>query len=191
MLMTLVPFAQDVTFVSDFQLVEVQDGIFVNWQIDSGNTCQGVDVLRSSDGISFEEIGHISGVCGSLTKPVSYSFLDESPEANSNNYYQLKLNGHGFTNILSLYYIEIPSDGVLIYPNPTSINETVTVKFNNLNQLNYVVEVFGADGTITSRIETSQNELGLPMNELEIGYYLIRVTSENDDFSVVSPLIIR
>ena len=96
---------QDVTFVSSFELLEVHDGIFINWQIDSGYTCQGVDILRSEDGVDFEEIGHISGVCGSLSKPVAYSFLDEHPISNSNNHYRLKLNGHGFTEILNLYYL--------------------------------------------------------------------------------------
>lgn len=180
---------QDITFVSEFELLEVHDGIFVNWQIDSGYTCQGVDILRSDDGIDFEEIGHISGVCGSLSKPVSYSFLDEAPVANSCNYYRLKLNGYGFTEILNIYYLEVPDKGVLTYPNP-SRNEIVTVKFNNPNQEEMTVQLIDLNGSIFLERVVSSAGFQLDPSNLNAGVYQIRIFGANAETLTTDKLIV-
>lgn len=180
---------QDITFVSGFELLEVSDGVFINWQIDSGYTCQGVDILRSTDGNNFEEIGHISGVCGSLTKPVSYSFMDENPVKNVLNYYRLKLNGYGYTEILSLYVHEVPSEGMLLYPNPASVGE-ITIKFSNPNSREAVVQVINTNGCICWQGNTSTDVLKLDASILLKGIYKVRVLQESGVQQLQNTLVI-
>lgn len=188
-LMSPVLIGQDITFVSDFELLEVNDGVFINWQIDSGYTCQGVDVLRSADGNNFDEIGHISGVCGSLTKPVSYSFLDENPVKSAVNYYRLKLNGYGYTEIMSLYVHEVPGEGVLLYPNPATTGE-IFIKFNNPNSSKAVVQIINTNGRICWQGNTSANVLRLDASRLLKGIYKVRVLQGNGAQQLQNTLVI-
>ncbi len=188
---TLPVLGQDVTFVSDFELLEVENGVFVNWQIDSGYTCQGVDILRSEDGASFAEVGHISGVCGSLTKPVRYSFLDADPIPNSTNYYRLKLNGFGYTEILTIYYFELPESGLLLYPNPTVEGQSVSIKFSNENNEEVTVEVIGADGRIYFSEVTTESNLSLAHGILKKGVYQVVIRQGQQQTERTNKLVVH
>jgi hypothetical protein len=188
-LLSTFAWGQNVTFVSDFDLLEVQDGVFVNWQIDSGYTCQGVDILRSENGVDFVEVGHISGVCGSLTKPVSYSFLDEEPIANEDSYYRLKINGYGFTEILSIHYIELSEEGLLIYPNPANA-EDVWVRFNNSNQEEVLITVVSIEGQFMQQTITTSNEFQLSSLTLTKGMYLISIQSADGRINSTGKLVV-
>ncbi|WP_258541151.1 T9SS type A sorting domain-containing protein [Parvicella tangerina] len=181
-------YGQDITFVSDFELLEVQNGIFVNWEIDSGYTCQGVDILRSDDGVDFYEVGHISGVCGSLSKSVAYSFLDDSPSPGITNHYRLKLNGKGYTEILSLFYQSVPDQGVLVFPNP-SLDRNVTVKYANPNQEKMQIEIYDINGHLVFRQISATNEVRINLGAYQSGAYIVRVSSQEEsrtlDFSTL------
>lgn len=180
---------QSIAFVSDFKLIEVEQGVFLNWQIDSGYICQGIDILRSNDGVNFEEIGHISGVCGSLTKDVSYSFLDSSPENGRSNYYRLKINGFGETEILELFFLSIPDDGARVYPNPAS-QQQVNVKFENSNNDRFLLRVVSLDGRLILSEETIENEFVIPSNELSPGIYTILISGPSDDLLPQLPKLV-
>lgn len=170
---------QGLTFISDLELVEVNDGVFVNWTIDSGYTCQGVDVLHSIDGNNFDEVGHIFGVCGSLTKPVAYSFLHEDPIENEVNYYRLKINGYGYSEILNIFILKVPDEGVLIYPNPV-VQNTVRFKFNNPNAQQLYIQIIDSNGKISWEGSSTQSEIELDVSNLIKGVYKVRVISEEE-----------
>ncbi|MEO6833303.1 MAG: GEVED domain-containing protein [Chitinophagaceae bacterium] len=59
----------------------------LNWSIVKGNTLASTDIMRSSDGKTFNKIGNVKGVDG-IT---NYSFVDESP-IDGANFYRITLN---------------------------------------------------------------------------------------------------
>jgi hypothetical protein len=114
-----------------FEANEEDRSIFLKWAISEGQTCNGITITRSSDGLFFEEIGRIEGVCGSPEVAVPYSFSDEAPLKNQMNYYKLELGVSEFSEVISIEYNEKNEEGYQIRPNP--VRKFTTLYFDNPN----------------------------------------------------------
>lgn len=182
---------QQVGFVSNFRLAETSRGVLLSWDIDKGNVCQGVDILHSTDGVSFSEAGHIFGVCGSLDKVSSYDFLHESPDGNETNYYQLKINGYGYTEVLSIYWLELGENGALVYPNPVvDHHHEVTLKLYNPNQELRMIRVIDAKGNeIYQKVSTAASAQ-IPTDGWLKGMYSIMVLNEQQRSLSTTKLVV-
>ena len=109
--------AQEHPFLSHFGLTEVSGGVRLDWTMNSGSTCFGIQILRSFDGLNFEQIGAISGECGSVSEPVDYEFLDERPEAFRTHYYRLELGVNGPSSIQTILVDQvIQGESIVLYP---------------------------------------------------------------------------
>ncbi len=93
------------TILEKFTATEVNDDIVLNWTIEQGSTCNGIDITRSSDSLNFILIGDIEGICGDQEKSIPYTFVDENPIRNQINYYRLELGSVGSSDIISIKYI--------------------------------------------------------------------------------------
>lgn len=91
--------AQQLPYLNTFSATETNGQVYLNWIIASGNTCDGVRVYRSADGIEYNQIGDIGGICGSPYSAVSYEFWDTMPLLNRISYYKLELGNLGFSHI--------------------------------------------------------------------------------------------
>lgn len=126
-------------FLSDFSALQHNNSIELNIAIAGGNTCNGISILRSTDGIVFAPIGGIAGVCGSSTEDVFYSFTDNNPVPNRNNYYRLDLITLGYTSIIKIHFIFFGENEILFYPNPMMNNSSVYLQTNNADVSSYRV----------------------------------------------------
>ncbi len=55
-------FAQEHPFLSKFDLKETVGAVTLEWMVISGNTCFGIQVLRSFNGLGYVQIGEIGGL---------------------------------------------------------------------------------------------------------------------------------
>ena len=94
--------AQNEDVIEYLNASEFNGKVLLSWSIMQGNTCNGIQILHSTDSINFSQISSIEGICGSTQQSISYSFTDLSPEKNANNYYRLQLGGLGFSWIVSV-----------------------------------------------------------------------------------------
>ena len=85
-----------------FTAQQVNNEVLLNWTIKSGFTCNGIEILSSSDSLNFTNIGKIEGICGAVDEPISYTFSHKAPAQNKINYYRLELGGVGSTEIISV-----------------------------------------------------------------------------------------
>ena len=69
------------------------------------------------DKINFNQIGEISGICGSKFEKISYSFEHPNPIKNRINYYRLALGGLGFSDTISIEILDFKY-GYQVRPNP-------------------------------------------------------------------------
>lgn len=107
---------QEHPFLSVFDVRPGFGAVELDWTMTSGNTCFGISILRSFDGLNFEAIGKIEGLCGHLSEPVDYSFVDESPEPFTQHFYRLELGVNGPSSIQSLYFDQIVDhDQLVVY----------------------------------------------------------------------------
>ena len=181
--------SQDVDFVSNLNVTEVEQSLLINWTIDSGRTCQGQNILHGTDGVIFEEVGHISGICGNLSEPVNYSFTHLKPTANSINYYRIELGGYGVSQIVSEYLIIVSSESALVYPTPSQ--NDFQIKWNNTNNSKLNISFYSQNGTLI-REEIGSGEMFYGnASEFETGIYLFTIFIEDSGEKIKGKLIVN
>jgi hypothetical protein len=131
-------------FLASFFALQHNESIELSITIAGGNTCNGITILRSADGIIFTPIGGIAGVCGSSTEDVFYSFTDPDPLPNRLNYYRLDLITLGYTSIINIHFLDFGKQELLFYPNPVLDKASVYLKASVSDVSSYsIVDRFG------------------------------------------------
>ena len=102
------------------------------WTTATEQNNAGFEVERSRDGATFEIIGFVRGN-GNSTSQKDYGFTDNQPFAGI-NYYRLKQTDfdgkYEYSNTISLKNAST-TNGVFVYPNPSS--ESITIDLSNWN----------------------------------------------------------
>lgn len=161
-----------------FEANEDGTSIFLKWAVSQGQTCNGIDITRSSDGLFFEIIGRIEGVCGSPDVAVPYSFLDESPLKNQMNYYKLELGTSDFSEIISIEYNEKNEEGYQIRPNP--VKDFTTIYFDNPNFDEVTLLVFDSFGRQVDEYSSKSSFIEIEVSNLTSGMYFFLLEKPNE-----------
>ncbi|MBK9759137.1 MAG: hypothetical protein IPO90_03970 [Flavobacteriales bacterium] len=117
--------AQEHPFIAAYTLTEFDGGIRIDWTIQGGSTCNGQDVERSTDGISFTAEHRIEGICGSSSEPLSYDWIDNAPPEFSTVYYRVKLGIDGYTSVKSVEFDQLTTSEQRFFPSPMSGEATL------------------------------------------------------------------
>lgn len=174
--------------LANFFLIQDNKEVLLYWTIESGPTCNGLAVLHSTDSINFEEIGNISGVCGSTSSSIPYNFKDSSPVLSKRNYYKIRLGFSQFSEIQSLDLGYVEQNKIIIKPNPAS--ENVTIGFNNDKNQTYSITLLNSIGsTVFSKEGIKANNLIINTGVFETGNYFI-ILSDSDGKTIKEKLII-
>lgn len=168
----LTAYAQQSIKLTRFIAVVSDDKVLLNWTLDSGSTCNGTSILKSLDGIDYDEVGKISGVCGSTTSQQSYSFIDDSPFKNQENFYKLRFGEEQFSKPLSIYFKYIEPNKVQVFPLP--VKDKLIVQFNSNVNSSYEIGIHDASGAVLKRISSIQeNEVQGMVDDLNQGFYIL------------------
>ncbi|MFM2392219.1 MAG: hypothetical protein RLZZ546_196 [Bacteroidota bacterium] len=117
--------------VDRFVLVEKEGKVFMSITIAAGFSCNGIGILRSTNGIDFLEVGMIQGICGSPTSPSFYEFIDENPVKNKFNYYKLILGNIGENTPKTILVVDDKGGKFSILSNPISDKLQILKKEEN------------------------------------------------------------
>lgn len=166
-------FSQNQEAVPDLTAAEFNNKVLISWTLNQGNTCNGIDILRSTDGVNFEEIGNIEGVCGSPESSIPYNFTDLSPEKNAVNYYRLKLGGLGFTYIVSAEVWDLGGYNYIVRPNP--LNDATELLFNNDFKTETVLNVYNSKGIIVHTDRTTTEKFVLDKSQFDAGMHFFEI----------------
>ena len=163
--------------LADFN-IDISGGqVLLAWTIKSGSTCNGMQIYRSQDSIEYELIEDIQGVCGDLSSPVSYTFTDSEPEPNTTNYYKISFGGTQESNVLSIDVYNILNNSYLLKPNPvTGISD---LYFNNDNQNELVLKVYGDFGDVIYTDTTNSTKFILDRSHFASGMYYFSLENLN------------
>ncbi|PKO97870.1 MAG: hypothetical protein CVU14_09065 [Bacteroidetes bacterium HGW-Bacteroidetes-9] len=166
-------FAQDYNILDKFIATESNGKVFLNWVITSGQTCDGINILRSTNNINFIQIGEIPGVCGSSTTPQPYSFVDENPVFNSVNYYYLELGTTGYSEILEVEIIDTRIGGYQIRPNP--VIDKAQIYIDNKKSENHELWLYNLSGAHISTLNTNNEYFEFDAANLSSGIYIFAI----------------
>lgn len=161
--------------MSNFSLLLNEKQVLMYWVIDSGATCSGMTIFRSTDSLNFEEIGSIGGICGSNSFATPYDFTDKTPAISKTNYYKIRLGYSQFSEVRAIHLKYIEHGKLIVKPNPTS--GLVTIQFNNDNQNTYEFNVFDNNGKNAYSLSNIRGgEIKFDTSELRTGTYFIVLT---------------
>lgn len=169
--------AQFTTAIDAINVKGDAGGVEMIWKIKAGNTCNGIQILRSLDSISFSTIGTIEGVCGSLEEAQVYTFTDLQPVPNRINYYRILLNDLGYSHTVSLPVIAVQANGYLLFPHPAS--NFMNLYFSNATLREQTLYIYNVQGQPVATTTTSAEQINLHVSQYPAGLYTFRLLPLN------------
>ncbi len=174
-------YAQSV--VTGFRLQQVGNTVKIEFIIPGGVTCNGMDILRSTDSVNFDVALSIAGVCGSTSDDVFYLFTDENPVLNSDNYYRVELKQIGYSSILKIHVID-QTFKASVFPNPSKA--VAHIYFSPDYGRTADLSLFSLEGKMLMQIQEAPNSFYMSVEFLENGmYYLQLLTNEQKKLMVI------
>ena len=151
--------------------------VLLEWTIISGSTCQGIKIYRSQNGLDFIQIGHIPGVCGSISEPVDYIWKDAEPFELATNYYRLEFGVQGFSSINIVEVEGLVQRSSLVFPNPATSDATLV--FQTSGNEEQEVLIFNATGSLVYQENVSGSDrITINAGLLAPGTYIYSLRSD-------------
>jgi len=163
--------------LSRYFVTELEGNVFMRWTITAGNTCEDTYIERSADGIAFERIGLIAGICGSPDASITFEFTDTVPVYNQISYYRLMLGYFGYTKPLAIEVKKFNDEGFFAGPNP--FRDFTRIAFRNDDNEEYRLLVCDMQGRSVLQMLTNGNEFIIRREELGSGIYIVKMIKEN------------
>ncbi len=182
-------FGQDVSILNNFNAFEAEGRVTINWVIKSGSTCNGITIFRSVDEVNFEVIGDIQGVCGNLSQPEPYSFVDVNPVKNAINCYKLELGNYGFSEAVKIEIIDIGNSGYQIRPHP--ITSTGKIFFSNKQLSSHKITIYNAEGKVVYGSFTEQDFFEVNSVDFSSGLYFFDISNLAGNASITGKIVFR
>ncbi len=158
--------------------------IKLTWQTLSEINHSHFEVMHSSDGISFSNLGRVIEPAIVSGESRSYDFQIVQPFLGGNYFKLIQVDNDGTTTHTEIIYVSYQGEGneVIVYPNP--VNDILNLKFDSISDLqnNMIIRVVDSFGkTIIVKNVTNQDNLFLNVERLDSGLYFIHL--QQGDFS--------
>ena len=170
--------AQNEDVLDNFAGTEFNRNILLNWSITEGNTCNGIDILHSTDSINFTFIGDIEGICGSTSETIYYDFTHTDVDENTTHYYKLQLGSSGFSWIISIDVFDFDQREYRLGPNPLGTESMLVIE--NSNHVKMTLHIYDLNGGHLQTETTSNSFFLLEERNYRNGKYLFTISKEGD-----------
>lgn len=145
----------------------------LQWSTATEQNTSHFEVERSNNGKDFSSIGKLAAA-GNATTSNSYTLPDLSPLSGI-NYYRLKtVDRDGKLDYSTVRILNFGSSyNILLYPNPTESEVTVTGVENGMQ-----VDLLNAEGYLTGSYPVNGNSLTIPVKSIASGLYILHIRSK-------------
>lgn len=143
------------SFYRDFDGVAQTESVNLEWVIQAGNSCFGTFIMRSLDGVDFDTVGIIAGLCGDDDEDIYYEFTDTAPVFNRINYYRLQFGNVTRSSVLPVEVIDLSRQLYQLVYDP-GINQ-YTLYFSNPGRGVATLETYNYGGQRLTR-ESTQSD---------------------------------
>jgi hypothetical protein len=170
--------AQQHEILGYFEANVKNNEILLNWSVVKGKTCNGIKVFHSIDGINYEEIGEIKGICGSANEEIYYNLIDFKPVSNENNYYKLELGLQGYSTPLVMDFQSIGDDGYSIFPNPGVEEFKIFISGSGEPTELFIYDL---TGRLSGRYNSNSGQLfTVPTQDWKQGIYFVKIVKQGE-----------
>lgn len=174
--------AQEHPFVHRYQLTELSGAISIEWALSGGSTCDGQDVERSTDGLTFTPVHRIFGICGDPTVTIPFSWLDASPPEFSTVYYRLKFGFDGYSSVKQIVYDQLETSEQRFFPSPTLGEATLLLNVSVGGQVDLAIHAMNGRQVMEMR-NLIGPRITLQLQDLQAGTYTYRAQSGDRSFT--------
>lgn len=170
--------AQRMPSLDRFEIFRINDFVKIDLILSQGAFCDGIKYYRSSDGINYQFIGQVSGICGSNEQAERYEFTDAAPLWNTCNHYKVEFGGYGFSEVVKIEFIELEKNGSTAVPNPAT--DKVRVFFENFNQKPFNLQLINLNGQTLITTQSYTDQFTIDLSSIPAGFYLYEINSLQD-----------
>ena len=158
------------------------NGTQLTWETATETNNSRFDILRSADGVGFENIGSIAGA-GNSNSVLKYSFIDNAIAISSPLiYYRLKQTDYNgkfsYSEIIKVKNSEETSSNLKVYPNPFTDN--FNWEFATVEGKKYTMRMYDIYGKMvySTNIENANMGACIPTANLPQGIYILDLADE-------------
>jgi len=164
-----------------FGLENQEGSVLLNWETKSETDNDYFVVLRSQNGIDFEEIGELYGQ-GNSSVIVNYQFIDNRPLYGTSYYKLQQVDFNGGTSLTGLLSTSFSlTDTFILYPNPTSSSIRLLLSVEEKESV--LIEIFDVVGQLVfvknQNLSIGTNSVPLGITFFKEGMYFCKVTFSN------------
>jgi hypothetical protein len=173
--------AQEHPFLAEYTVQRVDGSIHIDWTILGGNTCDGQEVERSTDGIHYVAVHRIEGLCGDPLVPRRYDWFDTAPPELSLLRYRVKLGTDGYSSVKTVLFEQLRTTEQRFYPSPTTGEATLLL--NLAPGTAVALQVLDLAGRVLlDLVDLPGPLLRLDLGALPQGTYIYRAEAEGRAF---------
>jgi hypothetical protein len=174
--------AQDQPVLGKFFITKVGNDVYLNWTINAGSICSGIEIERSTDSLAFANIGNIAGTCGSISEAVSYDFTDKAPVTNKRNYYRLIFGGTQVSKVISIEFIDVEKLGYQIRPHP--LVDNAVIYFENNKKSAHQIDFYTNNGSLMHSLTVTSDKFEIQRSTFSAGLYHF-IISNKDNYALI------
>lgn len=171
--------------LTSFNAEEYDNDIHLSWITASERNNDYFTIYRSADLTNWSAIGTVRG-SGTSTTANNYTFVDNSP-LKGINYYKLEQKDFdGKTEIfdpISIYTNRPGENTISFYPNPVSDDLTIQLQTSEEETISGIL-ISDVSGrvvfTLSSLSESKQENLTIPLNQLQKGVYILTIKDQHN-----------
>ena len=150
----------------------------LTWATASEQKSNRFEIERSLTGNDFSKIGSLK-VSGNSTSTQDYTYTDRNIDKLNSTimYYRLnqidRNNKSDYSNIVRLTYKEEVESKVIVYPNPT--DGQITLSFSDKKLIGTYVSVYDDAGRLITRVKINALTQGIDLNKYLNGIYILKL----------------
>ena len=165
--------------ILNFRIFQVNQAVFLNFILSKGSSCNGFNVLHSSDSVNFKIIHEDPTICGTSNANEVKNWTHVNPIINQLNYYKIQLNPGEMSPVNRIFVNQTNKPNIILFPNPISTDhDFLTIKILGTESLEFDGFIYNQFGNYVLKIE-NQSTLSnstIKIHELSNGLYLIKLT---------------
>ena len=165
--------------ILNFKIFQVNQAVFLNFILSKGSSCNGFNVLHSTDSVNFKVIHEDPTICGTSNADEAKNWTHANPIINQLNYYKIQLNPGEMSPVNRIFVNQTNKPNIVLFPNPISTDiDLLTIKILGTESLEFDGFIYNQFGNYVLKIE-NQSTLSnstIKIHELSNGLYLIKLT---------------
>jgi len=167
-------------FIDAFDLTVLDGRIQVAWTMKGGSTCDGTEVERSTNGVTFSVVHRIAGICGDPSVPVSFSWVDAAPPEFSTVHYRIRMGVDGTSSVKQVVFDQLVTTDQRIFPVP--VVENATLALNVPLSASVQIQVHDAQGKLVHEYAGTGRNHTMLLANIASGAYTYTATSGSRSF---------